>query len=121
MEIHPTVEDPFRPESYRGKTVDIVHETSLSRIIEGKKPADQSTIGDARRILLRISQLRDPELQVTLRAIEDPSVFTPPTTSDLPPILGGAFDGQCLKDYQLAAKSTGIVLKPDPHLTLRLD
>lgn len=108
----------FSPEKYIGSTVDIVHKQSLERVSAGKKPADVTTVRDAKAILDRIRILEESE--VAIRNIQNPSMF-----EQLPdgktPVIGGAFDGECLKDYQEAARKLGVELKPDPWLTLRLD
>lgn len=108
----------FDPERYKGQHIDFVHIESLRRIVDGKKPADITTTQDARAILKRYEHLLSTE--VTIRNIENPSLFEP-LQEGQKPILGGAFDGQCLKDYQEAAKKAGVDLTPDPWLTLRLD
>jgi hypothetical protein len=108
----------FNPEIYRDKVVDIVHIQSIERIVDGNKPSDPSVKNKAKLVARNIQQLR--QANITIRDIENPSVFVPPSGQELI-VLGGAFVGECLQDYIETAKKAGFNLRPDPLLSVELD
>lgn len=110
---------PFNVEHYRGYVVDIVHIRSVQRVASRKKIADQSEVNAAIVILNRIAELE--KYGVEVRYIDDLSKWQNPTTalSSKSLILGGAFEGQCLAEYQRTLTVAGISFRLDPLLTLR--
>lgn len=107
----------FIPEMYQGFGVDIVHRQSLERVANGQKQAELEQVKDAQRILRHIQALEDAG--ITLRMIEDASSFEPYPIEVKGVKVGGAFVGQCMADYQEAARKAGYQLVQDPILSLR--
>lgn len=119
-ESHERMVDPFNPETYRGKVVDIVHIQSVQRVAEGKKQAEPWDVNTAKIVLKRIDQL--VQAGVTVRYIDDLNSYTPPTGVDMSSqdiVLGGAFLGQCIAEYQGTLNKNSVTSKIDPLLTVR--
>ncbi len=108
----------FNPEQYKNMLVDIVHRGSLDRVIQGKKGDDPITIKDAERIQKHIEDLVNAGMNV--RFIDQELIFVPPEI-EIPVIVGGAFDRQCIADYIQSAQEQGYTPTVDPILSLRLD
>lgn len=106
------------PEQYREVNVDIVHRGSLDRVVSGKKRSDITTIKEAKLIQERIARLLAAGIEI--RFIDEQLIFEP-LNNNRQVVLGGAFDGQCLRDYMDSAKKQGIVPIIDSLLALRLD
>lgn len=113
-------EPVFSPEKYKDCLVDIIHRTSLQRVIDGKKGDEITTMREAAVIQRRIQQLQDAG--VDIRFIDDSLDFEAPEGQWKHHVVGGAFDKQCIADYMKSAEDGGYEeLQQDPHLTLRLD
>ena len=54
--------NPLNPEVFKGHVVDIVHNESVQRVAEGKKPADISDRNQTKIVLERIKLLLKQEL-----------------------------------------------------------
>ncbi|HRN70960.1 MAG TPA: hypothetical protein PLS49_07315 [Candidatus Woesebacteria bacterium] len=107
----------FNPEQYKNVQIDIVHRNSLNRVIQGKG-SDYVTIKDAERIQKHIQSLIETGMDI--RFIDNELLFVPPE-ADIPIIVGGAFDKQCIADYLTSAQEQGYNPTVDPILSLRLD
>lgn len=108
----------FNPERYKNVQIDIVHRNSLDRVIQGKKGSDYETIKDAERIQKHIESLIMAGLNI--RFIDNELLFIPLDT-EVPIVVGGAFDKQCIADYLKSAQEQGYYPIVDPLLSLRLD
>lgn len=114
------ITDPFNPESYRNQTIDIVHIQSVQKVAEGRKPADLSDVSTAKMVIKRIALLE--QNGITPRYIDDLNKYVPPANFDPSTqeiTLGGAFDGQCMAEYETTLAKHGIKVRKDPLLTVR--
>lgn len=100
--IEEPFEGGFKPQDYVGRVVDVVHISSLERVASGQKPADQSDRNMAEVVLRRIEELK--KMGVVIREIDNLAQWRNPSeviiNDDSPLVLGGAFVGQCLADYE---------------------
>ena len=113
-------EPTFNPESYKGKELRIVHRGSLTRaaVDEKAKVFDLETVLQAQRILRRLHLIEKAGIKTT--EVDNPSKFEAPK-NQVSVVVGGAFDRQCIRDYQDAARKSGYEISIDHLLTLNLD
>ncbi len=94
----------------------IVHIESVEKVADGQKPAEMEQRRKAQAILLRLrTQLTGEKIVY----IENPSRLDCPPPDNVKVVIGGAFDGQCLADYQKTLEENQIEFERDENLILR--
>lgn len=94
----------------------IVHKESLERVASGKKMAEEEQRQKARFILKHIQERLAGE-QVVLIANPSRLDHVPDEGTDV--VIGGAFDDQCLLDYEETLRRNNITFRRDEALILK--
>ena len=94
----------------------IVHIESVKKVAERKKPAELEQVRKAAAIL---NKLNSTMLGQKIVQVENPARLDHPPLNGVRVILGGAFDGQCLAEYEKTLTKNGIPFERDENLILK--
>lgn len=94
----------------------IVHIESIQKVANREKPAEIEEWRKAQSILRR---LREDHRDLNIVYVDHPSRLDHVPAKGVSVIIGGAFDGQCLADYEKTLENNGISFSRDENLILR--